>query len=155
MVNVMSSMSLVSNIYLFDYSFSPLKLCPTEGTEQIWSLCMYLEFIANHNLADFSKELVWHKLYNHTQNKIIPNFWSGFELIKRFIKNPNKLNLPSGHFHYLMLSGEADCKHVRSVGGEKTILFNCTCSEISGRLCTGLGALRLPGHFSCDSLGWQ
>jgi hypothetical protein len=49
------------------------------------------EFIANHDLVDFSKELVWQKLYNDTQNKISPKFWSRFEVT---------LNENSGYENY-------------------------------------------------------
>ncbi|XP_046449406.1 anaphase-promoting complex subunit 2-like [Daphnia pulex] len=38
------------------------------------------EFIVNHDLVDFSKELVWQKLFNDTRNRITPNFWSRFEV---------------------------------------------------------------------------
>ena len=72
---ISSTMSLVSNINICFSSLNFFLLKELDRNEV--DACA--EFIANHNLVDFSKELVWQKLYNDTRNRIIPNFWSGFE----------------------------------------------------------------------------
>lgn len=39
-----------------------------------------LELVIRHDLVDFTKELVWQKLYHETRTKIVPNYWSNFSL---------------------------------------------------------------------------
>ncbi|KAK4026154.1 hypothetical protein OUZ56_015173 [Daphnia magna] len=39
-----------------------------------------LELVIRHDLVDFTKELVWQKLYHETRTKIVPNYWSKFSL---------------------------------------------------------------------------
>ena len=104
-----------------------------------------LDFVVNHDLVDFTKELVWQKLYNETRSRIVPNFWSKFTIVQKetsgsesFAEAVSVLNAEiKRQRHYLFFLDQL------SKNANQTS-FDCYKAHLSAVLLS-----QIPSNFEC------
>lgn len=48
---------------------------------------MCFEFVEKHDLSEFTKELMWQKLFHEARSRIVPNFWFTFTAKNKTAEN--------------------------------------------------------------------